>query len=419
MVLCPSGSGAKLTAPPYAWINWLQAQAWLGPLSSKYSWLSYLLEPILVTTATFCASEPTQPVYPGDATVVAAATDPRAFETIIQYLKDSAIWFTWSQLCECNASGAPGCLTQMWSHASNPPTAIHQTDHFEAVDITSGAGGYTLWGIDVCAERAITQRIFWFDVPTTITHFETVTMVAGWQRFYFTTPLAMVSGQKYRIGISSIDASTFDSWYGHAGHTVTLAAPLVLNGFQYGPSNFATATPETFDVGIDPVICVGSPAAYSPPEPPLPVTSLPDVPTSSCTTVADLCVLINPMINQITLLKDRLDLLQRRLVPFAWIAGTPHPGLTGNGTITVQDALGCIINVTTIPGTWGFTYERPKRYIPQLASIKGSTSAGVDDSRQIHYPDQLVLFDDPWATGIHYDVAGGIVLTITPIFPEP
>jgi len=125
------------------------------------------------------------------------------------------------------------------------------------------------------------------------------------------------------------------------------------------------------------------------------------------------------MIDQIALLKQRLDLIQRRLLPFAWIAGTPSTGLTGHGTIAVQDVLGCIVTVTTIPVKWGHTWESPARYIPSLGVIRGVKTPNGDEAHWIHYKDEIVLLNDPWATTIHYDFGAGVIATITPILPEP
>jgi len=419
MVLCPSGSTVNPTAPAYRWITWIDAQTWLGSVFSKFSFLSFLFQPLLVTTSTFCATEPTQPVYPGDATVVAAATDPVAFDTIMTYLKNSAIWWAWSQVCQCNASGSPGCIANLYSHAANLSTNNSGSNRETHVLFQMTTGGLTLWGINFDASAAETVTIFWLDLSASTDFFQNVTVPTGWSTQYFTTPLSLINTHQYRVGVrTNGSGGSFTMWI-NGTQTHNFASGANILGWEFGPWDFSVINPSTGEFGIDPIICAGSPAAIPPPQPAVPTTSLPDVPTAACTTIGDLCTLVNPMIDQIALLKQRLDLLQRRLLPFAWISGTTSAGLSGNGTIAVQDVLGVIVNFTTIPAKWGVTYENPSRYIPALGMLRAMNGTPGDNSRLLHYHDQIVIFDTPWATGIHYDFATGVVANITPILPDP
>jgi len=114
-----------------------------------------------------------------------------------------------------------------------------------------------------------------------------------------------------------------------------------------------------------------------------------------------------------------LDLIQRRLLPFAWITGTPSAGLTGTGTIAVQDALGVIVNITAVPGGWGQTFETPPRKIPSMGSLQADDGTVYTDNFQLHYTNEIIMIEASWATAIRYNLRPGVTATITPILPEP
>jgi len=419
MVLCPTGSSVNPSAPPYSWITWANAQTWLGVLSAKFSFLSYLITPVLVNVTTFCATEPAQPVYPGDATVVAASHDPVAFEAIITYLKASATWYAWTQLCRCNASGTPGCETQLYSHGADLPTDNTGPSRFVEIRFNATISGLSLWGLDIDSDSVQTVDIFWRNFPTTITNFTTVTLTAGWNRVYFSAPATLTSGDTFGAGMRSHPLTANVGMYVQAASPAGYSGDLAGPAFYYGPSDFSVSNPTSTGLGLDPVICVSSPTSYTPPGPVLPVTTIPDQPLGPCISIGDLCGIIQPTIAQVSLLMQRVDLLQRRLLPFAWIAGPPSVGLTGHGTIAVQDVLGCIVTLTTVPATWGSTAETPRRLIPSAGSLQGSLSPNADDNRQVHYDNEIFLFHDSWATGISYNFRPGVIATITPILPEP
>ena len=122
MVLCAYGSQPTPTDPPYVWVSWVDANSWLGTVFAKFSWLAQLIQPVLNEINAFCSNEPVQPVYPGDATVAAAAYDPVAFETVITFLKQSATWWVWSQQCQCKAN--PSCTSVMSDSTWNGMTSI-------------------------------------------------------------------------------------------------------------------------------------------------------------------------------------------------------------------------------------------------------------------------------------------------------
>jgi len=419
MTLCANGSSANPSAPPYAWITWIEAQSWLGLAWGKFSWLAQLLQPLLVDVTNFCLTEPTQPVYPGDAVLVASATNPVAFQTILQYIKDSAIWYAWSTLCQCNASGSPGCIAQLFSHSSNLASNYDWTGSTLAQRFVVNGTGYTLWGLDVDHVAAGAGQIIWLEIGGTINNFTNVTFSSGWHRYYFSSPLTLQNGHTYEVYVRmSTSGGTNTMYYQSAAPS----RPALLSSWDTRilPWDLSTDTPVgTLTYGIDPVICLGSPAAYAPAGPSVPVTSVPSLPTTTCTTVSDLCAIVNPLVSDIGLLKGRLDLLQRRLLPFAYILGATSGGLTGAGSITVSDILGVVVFVSTVPTRWGYTSDSPRRLIPSVGSVQAVTNDGYEDWQLVHYEHQIIMFDPAIATIVRYNFKPGIVASITLIHPEP
>jgi hypothetical protein len=114
-----------------------------------------------------------------------------------------------------------------------------------------------------------------------------------------------------------------------------------------------------------------------------------------------------------------ITLIQRQSLPFAFVYGTPQPGLTGTGSISVQGAIGVDVQLTTIPGAWGYTSETPRRLIPSAGSIQASDGVTYTDNYQLHYQHQVIEFDAPWATTVRYNIRSGFVATLTPVLREP
>jgi hypothetical protein len=419
MTLCPSGSSPNPSSAAYAWITWVEAQDWLGLLFTKFAWLMYALKPVLVNVANFCAVEPEQPVYPGDAAVVAALWNPVSRTLLVDYLEKSLLWWEWSQLCQCNAAVSPGCVGDLWSsHAGNLSTsgAWNYALGYRATPTVSGLNCYGAWFDSSGGGESIELIVY---SPSVIYHAQAFTVVSGWNQLLFSTPLALTSGVQYWFVFRrDSTGGTVDGYYQTSGYT-PYASQVTFDNWIYQPWDLSSTTITTTETGIDGIICTNPPAPYAPTPPDVPVTSIPDVPTASCTTVGDLCALFQPTIADISLLTWQLNLLQQRLLPFAWIVGTPVTGLTGTGAIAVLDILGVIVSITTLPSGWGQTAETPGRKIPAMGSIQADDGTVYTDNHQVHYVEQIILLQASWATSVRYNFRPGIVATVTPILPEP
>ena len=115
----------------------------------------------------------------------------------------------------------------------------------------------------------------------------------------------------------------------------------------------------------------------------------------------------------------QLNLIQRQLVPFAYIASTAHAGLSGAGTFAIQGLLGVKVNVTTIPTPIGREGTSPTEYF-DMGFLTFGTPDGYDHSVRLERSQQIILPARCSAfTTFAYDLHPGVVVTVTELVREP
>lgn len=118
-------------------------------------------------------------------------------------------------------------------------------------------------------------------------------------------------------------------------------------------------------------------------------------------------------------IQNTVTLIQRQMVPFGYILGTAHPGLSGAGAISISGLIGVKVAVTTLPGSYGVEGTSPPEYF-DLGFITFGTADGFPSAfrltrnRQIMTPRFCSAYTD-----LDYDLAPGIVVTITELKREP
>jgi hypothetical protein len=116
---------------------------------------------------------------------------------------------------------------------------------------------------------------------------------------------------------------------------------------------------------------------------------------------------------------EQVNLIQRQAVPFAYVPGTAHAGLSGNGTIGISGLLGAKVDVTTLPPSYGRAAALPVEYFG-LGFITFGTPDGYPTSYKLEHDPQLMLPSRCSAyTDLAYDLAPGVVATITELVREP
>jgi hypothetical protein len=116
---------------------------------------------------------------------------------------------------------------------------------------------------------------------------------------------------------------------------------------------------------------------------------------------------------------DQVNLIQRQAVPFAYVHGAVHGGLTNSGTLAATGLLGVLIQVTAYPPANRVIAGEPD-YVYDLGWISIESADGFIDEVRLRNPTQV------WApriaasaTKIGYALRAGVTATITELDREP
>jgi len=121
------------------------------------------------------------------------------------------------------------------------------------------------------------------------------------------------------------------------------------------------------------------------------------------------------------LILKMVTLIQRQAVPFAYVYGDNHAGLTGDGEITpVSGLIGLSVAVDTLPDSYGRADGTPERLF-DLGYVTLGTADGWIESRRIDFDGSLVL--PPARSGVFtrigYTLAPGVEVSIRELVREP
>jgi hypothetical protein len=114
-----------------------------------------------------------------------------------------------------------------------------------------------------------------------------------------------------------------------------------------------------------------------------------------------------------------VQLIQRQIAPFAYVAGTAHAGLSGQGEISVQGLIGARVTLTTTTAAVGVVDGDPD-VVFDAGWINFGDTSGFSSRRFINA--SPIQFFPPAAgqyTRIGYSLAPGVVATITELVREP
>lgn len=171
----------------------------------------------------------------------------------------------------------------------------------------------------------------------------------------------------------------------------------------------------------------GSPTPVVYPPPPVltdPVATGGTNPPVVCDT-GDLCTSINAIMRQLaamnaqlTYMRSDVQLIQRQKVPFAYVPGTVHSGLTGAGEFAVSGILGLSVTATTVPLRFVPSPGDPTTYY-RLGWVNTGTVDGWQVARELRHNPELIFDLDGSVTRIGYDLADDVVATIAELVREP
>jgi len=118
-------------------------------------------------------------------------------------------------------------------------------------------------------------------------------------------------------------------------------------------------------------------------------------------------------------LMQQVNLIQRQQVPFAYVPGSAHSGLTGTGEITVQGLLGALVELTTVSTVVGEESGTPDQTF-EAGWIAWGNADGF--SAREFITNESLLSLPPLAgqyTRLGYTLSVGVVATITELVREP
>jgi hypothetical protein len=132
------------------------------------------------------------------------------------------------------------------------------------------------------------------------------------------------------------------------------------------------------------------------------------------------CCPPDPRLTQLIMsLIGQVQLIQRQAVPFAYVYGTNHTGLSGNGELTVTGLIGASVDVTTLPSSYGQVDGTPVELF-DLGFITFGTTDGWQKSIRIDHDGSLMLPPAAGAfTRLGYTLSPGVVVAIRELVREP
>ncbi len=361
------------------------------------------LPPIFIDVTAFCAAEPPSAPSLVEATMAAVLAGGEfgaglvAAELILQVIQ-SQLWY---QICECSSGTAPTRPTGQAAPSGlvqiNPPVVVTAPqagacDSHQSPPRTGANNATTIWMFDPQGLVTIANSV---PVPAAATQvrFSYTSVSAGSAHTHIDLTFRTVNAS----GTNANPAFFLDKGPGTTG-TQIVSLPANTVGFNVAMVLDVTGTTSTDIVTVlVEFFCGTSPAQ----------------PATPC------CPPDPQLTGMITRILEYVTLLQRQTAPFAYVPGASHTALSGAGSIAIQGLIGAKVDVTTLPSSYGREGTSPTEYF-DLGFLSFGTPDGWPSSyRLVHDP--LLMF--PRGCGLYttldYDIAPGVVVTVTELVREP
>lgn len=394
MSICASGaSRAKATSAASVVVDSAYVKSLLpAALAWLYDYLPAFERLELGNVGTFCASDPPTWTLPTSAELFSYLTGgPIGNHLQIQkFIGDVARAYIWYQLCECTSGATPSPPA-----APSPPANLPAVNPPGVVNLPLAAPCFTqsINGILLCGGNAFTAADFTIaGMSATATRFKVTNNLTSGVGFAYTMSVAYldVGGATIRVDSTSVPG---------ASSSVDIIGPgAPSNAYRVTFRVVGTGGAGCGDVvGAAQVFCNGnSPTApISPCCPPDPV--------------------LTARVNQIL---DMVTLIQRQAVPFGYVAGASHAGLTGSGALSVSGLLGCKVDMTTIPASYGQSVGTPVEHFDLGFVTFGSPDGYPSSMRLEHQPTLFLPARCGAYTDLAYSLSPGVVATITELLRE-
>jgi len=384
-------------------------------LSWAFPYLPYMQGLVIGDVATFCSADPPTWTVPSATEILDFLTGgpTGAYLTVNQFLQDITRAYLWYALCECVSGTQPTPPTPPTAPTGAPvpnPPAITDPPGQPGATTPCFLGSDSVYSsvssIDGVAQTLTTtsataHEVHWGPYPTHDEFFQrnvnTIRLV--------TRRTQVGAGPHQNITWSirwqSRTAFLFNQVVTHSpdgvDHVYDLIPPdgatnMIL---QYFVS--ATST-DTWRVHIE---------GYC------------NVPPGGTSTTTVCCPPDPTLLAMLTRLQQAVELIQRQAVPFSYVYGDNHAGLSGDGEISVQGLIGVSVDVTTLPASYGRASGTPERLF-DVGFVTLGTDDGWSSTRRIDSDGALVL---PGAAGVFtrvgYSLAPGVQVAIRELVREP
>jgi hypothetical protein len=390
------GGGASQAKPGFAetiTINTAGLAAALNNVPTVYAVpFAALLQAISLDLTSMCSSDPpAQPVMsPLDW---AALATPPYLPGQQEARNKFAAWITyflWFQFCECASGGTPPPVLPP------PPASVPDiSPTFPGYPAPIGACA-TLTGSGPLVASTFTNLIHLVTIPITATSMQlTCTVITAGAGPHGGAGFAWA---QYAPGNSTAIASGVNPSV-PAGTPYVVSIPISPLASIIDVSATPGAVANSNTVRADVVVSCNGQVAGQPAEP----CCAPDASTQG---------LLEQLLSLVTI-------IQRQIVPFAYVPGAVHAGLTGDGTFLVPHIVGVQVDVTVFPPAIGHAGDDPIEYF-DLGFLTLGTAEGFDHSlrmdhqHQVHFPPRASLY-----TKIGYQITPGATVTITELLREP
>jgi hypothetical protein len=365
------------------------------------------LPPMFIPLSPFCQAEPpTQPtLLEATFSAVVAGADWAAALIAGNLIRDAVLNWYWYQVCECTSGTQPTAPTPQSAPSGlvsvNPPTLVtgpvaqpcSQFSQVITVNSVTGAPALTLGTSSsfTTANQIVPVGITRADITYTNLSSNTAQDEISFSLLGWTA-----------AGTLILNSSTV--LVGQAAHgtnprhvTVTPTAGLA---YIYGEGRAAFgSTPWTQHGTLDVSFYCGG----ATPGQPLPSCCPPD-PT--------LTGMLTQILNYVTT-------IQRQAVPFGYVLGASHTGLSGAGALSISGLLGVKVAITTLPSSYGVEGTSPPEHF-DLGWLTFGTADGFPSAfRLTRNPEFLTPARCSVYTDLDYDLAPGVVVTITELLREP
>ncbi len=113
-----------------------------------------------------------------------------------------------------------------------------------------------------------------------------------------------------------------------------------------------------------------------------------------------------------------VSLIQRQAVPFAYLTGAVHAGLSGAGALSLSGLLGVKVAITALPASYGSEGSSPPEHF-DLGFVTFGTADGFPSAfRLTRNPQVMMPARCSVYTDLDYDLSPGVVVTITELVRE-